>query len=193
MWWWGLLFGCGSFDVELPTDKAQPPEKVALTRAHDLVEHKAETMQASMIQELGAKSPGEAIQGTSAEPDSLAWHAASVPTEQGHVGISALKLRNPANRPPPWVQTWLQAHEGAEFADVESVEQIVDTPNGKVARVLQPIPMLEQCVRCHGKAEQIPADVRTEIERRYPHDQSIGYEVGDLRGAVWAEVAVGDG
>lgn len=181
------------FDMELPSEVEPTPAQAAQMRARDLVKEKSETMQAQMIQEMGAKSPDGMVIGTSAEPDALAWHGASTPTEFGQAGITSLKLRDPANRAPPWVQSWLETHDGAEFADVQGIDQLVDTPNGRVARVLEPVPMLQPCVRCHGTRDQIPADVRTELERRYPDDESVGYKVGDLRGAVWSEVAVSDG
>ena len=44
------------------------------------------------------------------------------------------------------------------------------------------------CLACHGAPEQIPAEVAAILAERYPDDQATGYAVGDLRGALWAEV-----
>ncbi len=188
MFWLAWWTACAT--VEQVLSPGPSPEDQALSEATALVEEAAKTMQVRMVQELGAKAPSPELAAGSAEPDALAWHAPSSVPPQGQVGISALRLRNPANRPPPWVKSWLQTHDGADYADVEGFARVEEAPEGRVARVLQPIPMLERCVRCHGAPEQIPPDVRAEIDRRYPGDASVGYEVGDLRGAVWAEVAV---
>ncbi|ABZ93946.1 Hypothetical protein LBF_1431 [Leptospira biflexa serovar Patoc strain 'Patoc 1 (Ames)'] len=48
--------------------------------------------------------------------------------------------------------------------------------------VYVPIVVMGQCVQCHGKPENITKETKTTLQRFYPNDQAIGYEVGDLRG-----------
>ena len=186
------LAACGSFDV-IQEPAGPTPEEIALEQAGALAKERAQTMQAAMVQNLATTAP-DALTAGSAEVDALAWHQVGKLPPQGRVGISALELRNPANRPPEWVKAWLEEREGRQYADVagDGFARIEDGPDGKVARVLEPIPVLEQCIRCHGDEEEIPADVRTALEQRYPNDKARGYEVGDLRGAVWSEVAVAE-
>ncbi len=43
------------------------------------------------------------------------------------------------------------------------------------------------CLVCHGDPASIPEEVRTALSERYPNDQAVGYQVGDLRGALIVE------
>jgi hypothetical protein len=43
------------------------------------------------------------------------------------------------------------------------------------------------CLKCHGTAEEIPAEVKAVLAERYPEDQAVGHAIGDLRGAVIIE------
>ena len=43
--------------------------------------------------------------------------------------------------------------------------------------------MAPQCLACHGPRESQSPELRTALERDYPHDAATGYAVGELRGA----------
>ncbi|HHO52618.1 MAG TPA: DUF3365 domain-containing protein [Deltaproteobacteria bacterium] len=188
MWLW-MLAGCWNIGQDLTTETTTA-ESLALEAARQLASTSAEQLQTQMVQELGNPGPPNAILEGSSESEALNPHSGLPSPGNGRIGHSSLRPRDPANRAPDWVQPWLDAHRDAEFSDVQGTEQIVEGPGGSVARVLLPIPMLDTCVRCHGSEAQIPADVRTRLEARYPDDQATGFAVGDLMGALWVELPV---
>lgn len=100
------------------------------------------------------------------------------------VGRTTLRLRNPANAPPAWARSSVQAASGKKAAEVKPA--VVDL--GDRVGMLRPIAVMPACTRCHGPVEGIDPDVRAELARSYPGDQATGFAPGDLRGFMWAEV-----
>jgi hypothetical protein len=111
--------------------------------------------------------------------------AAQVRAETGiAVGRASLRTRSSANTPPGWVDAWLRAQGERSAQGVTGIRAVQDGH----ARVLRPIPVEGPCVTCHGDPATIPEGVRAVLAARYPTDRATGYRVGDLRGALWAEV-----
>ena len=102
------------------------------------------------------------------------------------VGRSSLRLRNPANRGPDWVRAWLEKTGERQASGLSPMRQL---DSGHV-RWLKPIAVEGVCVVCHGAPEQIHPDVQKLLAERYPEDRATGYSPGQLRGVVWAEVAL---
>lgn len=129
-----------------------------------------------------------AVQVCSAEAQPM---AEAVAKETGaKVGRSSLKLRNPKDAAPGWVQTWLLAQGDKKAEAVTGIEGVFDSPTGKVARFLKPIAIEGACLSCHGDPAQMSEPVKAAIAAKYPEDKATGYQNGDLRGALWAEVPV---
>ena len=57
-----------------------------------------------------------------------------------------------------------------------------------VARVLRPLAIEAPCLLCHGRREALAPGVEALLAERYPGDAATGYSLGDLRGALHAEV-----
>lgn len=97
------------------------------------------------------------------------------------VGRTALKVRNPNNRPDAWERQVLErfASEAAAGKPVASLSysEVVD---GEY-RYMQAIPTGEPCLACHGK--HIDKDLVVLLDQRYPDDQARGFALGELRGA----------
>jgi mono/diheme cytochrome c family protein len=72
-----------------------------------------------------------------------------------------------AGEPPPSV---------AAYAEVEE-------PAGRMQRYMRAIPLAPQCVVCHGERGAQSEELQALMAREYPHDQALGYQPGDLRGA----------
>jgi len=189
-----MCAACGSVE---PPEEPPPPAPLgptaaesALTRADALASAAARNLRTRMVQEMGANGPGAALEACSIEAEALT--AAPIPPASGaRVGRSSLRLRSGENEAPAWVQTWLEAQgDSAQFAQVEGFRRVDGVGDARVARVLQPIPMLPNCLKCHGSKDEITADVRAKLDARYPDDAAHGYHAGDLRGALWAEVPV---
>jgi hypothetical protein len=51
-------------------------------------------------------------------------------------------------------------------------------------RYIKPILIQAECLNCHGSKNEILPEVKELIALKYPNDKAIGYNVGDLRGAV---------
>jgi len=120
--------------------------------------------------------------------------AAKVREETGaEVGRSSLRMRSEADAPPPWVDEWLKEQGERKAEGVEGIRALVKGPAGPVARVLKPIAIEPLCLSCHGDPAAIKDDVKAVLKQRYPGDKATGYQIGDLRGALWAEVPITTG
>jgi len=49
---------------------------------------------------------------------------------------------------------------------------------------MRAIPTQPLCLQCHGKPEDISANVKALLAKEYPADQATGYSPGEIRGAV---------
>jgi hypothetical protein len=101
----------------------------------------------------------------------------------------SLKVRNPMlGTPDAWEQKTLKQFEArlAKGEKPETLEaaEIVKESNGKSFRYMKGIVLQPGCVACHGKQEEIPANVQARLAEDYPHDKATGYAPGELRGGV---------
>ncbi len=125
-------------------------------------------------------SPEAALDVCSQRAPELA-KAASSPAVT--VGRSALKLRNTANAPKPWLATAM-----AELAKEKSgteASRVVVLPDGTVGYA-EPIWLAPPCLVCHGKT--LAPGLEAKLKAAYPNDAARGFEAGDFRGVFWAEV-----
>lgn len=167
------------------SEQTEPPEAAALQRANAAADALGRTLRGRLLAAMSEGGPPAAMQVCA---DAAQGMAEDVAREHGaRVGRSSLRLRNPANEAPPWVAEWL-ASQGERPA--EGVEGFARVEDGR-ARVLRPIAVEGPCVNCHGPREAIAPEVTAILSERYPDDRATGYAVGDLRGALWAEVEVG--
>ncbi len=113
--------------------------------------------------------------------------AAEVSAKTGwQLGRTSLKTRNTElNAPDAWEQQVLNEFEKRKAAgeDVAAMaySEVVETANGKEFRFMKAIPVGEPCLACHGR--EITPEIAAAIEKNYPKDQAVGYQLGDLRGA----------
>lgn len=109
------------------------------------------------------------------------------------VGRSSLRLRNPDNVGPEWVSAWLTAQGERPAEGVQpSVTAAVREDGVPVVRGIGPIPVEAPCLVCHGPTDTRSPAIQAALAERYPSDAAGGYAIGDLRGAIWAEVPVVD-
>lgn len=197
VWLW-LATGCGGpaeppaapDPAPAPTaDRAaEDPEAVALARAQATIDDARARLQSRMVQAMNHHAPPEDVVSCSIEAEALTEAA---PEGSGaSVGRSSLRLRNPDNAAPDWVRAWLDAQGERAAAGVDGIRRVDTVDGARVARVLAPIPIEPRCLGCHGPKDTLPADVRAALDQRYPDDHATGYAMGDLRGAMWAEVPV---
>jgi hypothetical protein len=145
-------------------------------------------LRARLTAVMSTEGPQAAVRVCADEAQALTQAVAKAHGASG--GRASLRQRNATSPPPDWVASWLQTQGERKGEGVQGMAETVDTPAGRVARVLQPIVIAEPCLACHGAAETIAPAVKEVLAARYPNDRATGYALGDLRGAAWAEVAV---
>lgn len=101
----------------------------------------------------------------------------------------SLRPRNKAlGDPDAWEQKVLLDFEKrvAKGEKIEGLEyhELVDEPAGRFFRYMKAIPMAQACMACHGPQNQLSEGVRAQLAAEYPLDKAIGYQVGQVRGAV---------
>lgn len=184
MWSLFLTLACSVPEPVPPAAPAVDHEQVALDAAEAAAKKLGGTLRERLTGAMTEGGPTQAIGMCADEAQGLTAGVAG--ETKASVGRSSLRLRNPANAAPEWVAAWL-AEQGERPAEgVTGFAKVID---GK-ARVLKPIAVEAPCVACHGPKESLEPAVATLLTERYPTDQATGYAVGDLRGALWAEVAV---
>lgn len=103
-----------------------------------------------------------------------------------NVGRTALKLRNPDNKPDAWEREVLEdfVKRTSEGADPKTLSATrIDSADGEtVFRYMKAIPMAEQpCAICHGT--DVDPALRATILEVYPADEAVGFKPGEIRGA----------
>lgn len=164
--------------VEPVPDQDPAAEARALAQANQALGDLKKGFKGRLSEVLPEGGPVAAVAVCSTEAQALT--AALSASTGGSVGRSSLKLRNPENEGPRWVREWLESAD----ADSAGLSEVVDGN----ARVLKPVLVEPTCLSCHGS--HIDAEVAAILAENYPEDAATGYGVGDLRGAMWAEVPV---
>ena len=100
------------------------------------------------------------------------------------------KVRNPLlGIPDEWEQKVLadfeRRLENGEPLKAMAYGEMRKEENGhRYFRVMKAIGVKPQCLSCHGDVSAMPDEVREAIESAYPHDKAVGYQSGELRGAI---------
>ena len=55
---------------------------------------------------------------------------------------------------------------------------------------MKPILTSAMCLKCHGQLDEINYPVIELLREKYPNDRALGYQVGDVRGAVSVKIAL---
>lgn len=169
---------------------ATSKEEAALASAKAAAGKLGAAVRTRLVDAMNHGGAPNAVQVCAAEAQGIAEQVAK---ETGaKVGRSSLKLRNPKDAPPGWVETWLLAQGDKKADATQGIEGVFDAPNGRVARFLKPIGIEGTCLSCHGDPAQMAEPVKAALAEKYPGDKATGYTMGDLRGALWAEVRVAD-
>lgn len=99
------------------------------------------------------------------------------------------RVRNPLlGTPDAWEQQVLaefeaRSSEGVEYTDMKHAETVTE-PSGRYFRFMKPISVASACLTCHGGKQSIPKPIQKALEDNYPRDRAVGYQEGELRGAV---------
>ena len=99
---------------------------------------------------------------------------------------TALRVRNPADAPTFQEREILISYQDQLAAGKTPQSEIHDLGDGQMLYT-KPI-LLDNplCLNCHGTPnEQIAPETYLKIRELYPHDEAVGFEMGELRG-MWS-------
>ena len=130
-----------------------------------------------------SKGPVQALSACRVEAPKI---ADGLSQEGIRVGRTSHRLRNPANRSPEWVRPILEAYLAKPSSRTPRSLPLQEGRTGYV----EPILMQSLCLTCHGQS--LDSNVAAELERLYPEDEAVGFEVGELRGVFWVEFPTTD-
>lgn len=196
-----MLWSCAAHNPVEGPDLSPVPDRVreapdatnavlqaALDQAEDAARWLAGVLKGRLVGAMAEGGPASAADLCSTEAHAITDGA----NQRGdaRVGRSSLRLRNPNNAGPDWVQAWLITQGERPAAGVEPVRRIDTVAGVQLARVIIPLAVEAPCLACHGVKSALDPDVTLALVQRYPEDQATGYALGDLRGALWAEVPV---
>ena len=149
----------------------------------------------AMLKELGQKlqssmaegGPINAIGVCHLQAPDIANRAST--NNQAKISRVGTRARNPVmGVPNDWQAKALAQFDadlarGEKPADIEFAET-VNTVSGKEFHFAKPIVLQPMCVSCHGNPDQISPEVKAKLNELYPNDKAVGYQPGQLRGAV---------
>lgn len=106
-------------------------------------------------------------------------------TEGWTIARTALKYRNPENKPNAWLQQQLETLQKMKDTGVTTdklvLSELVTTGSGNEFRMVKAIPTKKLCLNCHG--ENLSKQVQQTLTQLYPDDLATGFKLGDIRGA----------
>jgi hypothetical protein len=95
---------------------------------------------------------------------------------------TSLKYRNPVNKPTHEEMLVLQRFAD-QLRDGQPLKPLTER-KGKALRYYQPLQVTPLCLACHGRPQDMKAEVRELLRRHYPNDLAVGFAPGDLRGMI---------
>jgi hypothetical protein len=104
---------------------------------------------------------------------------------QKNVKRTALKLRNPANKPDVREKMVLKMMAEAHGRK-ETLGPVLDLHDNGAIYYYQPIMLQPLCLNCHGTpGKEITEETFNAIKRKYPKDKAMGFKEGEFRG-MWS-------
>jgi len=193
-----LLTACGNNSEKEPTpnkasETAQAPttkpamsaeKKAAVNEAKQITKAFGGALKAKLKAAMKEGGPINALTVCNTEATPIAEKAAK--DNNALVSRVSLKNRNPDNVPNDWQKKVLEDFD-IRAAKGESVKKmafakIVENGGKKQLHFMKALPTGGLCLDCHGA--NIDADVQTKLTELYPADKAIGYQKGQVRGAV---------
>jgi len=95
---------------------------------------------------------------------------------------TALKYRNPKNKPDTADRMVMDT-----FVTTNKFKPLV-VDLGNEYRVYKPLVTKQSCLLCHGARNDISSELVKMIDRTYPKDKATGFQLGDFRGVVVADI-----
>jgi hypothetical protein len=169
-----------------PSVAGQPsaPDSLALARARTAADDLGRDLMGLLTSELQRGGPAAAIAVCA---DSAQRRTARHNSEGTMIRRVGTRIRNPANRPDPVEGAVLRSFAAALAAGRvpgDTAFTLEAAGGAREVRFLRPIRVAQPCLACHGTPATYSPAVRRLLRERYRQDQAVGYQVGDLRGAI---------
>ncbi len=176
----------------LPALAGAPTEEEARRRADEASEALVQELMPRLGAALNEGGPSEGIRVCSEIAQAITQEVGSAKSLV--LKRTSLRTRNSANAPDAYERRWLEQAQTARDRGeaVGGTYEVVETPDGtRELRHLRPILFPGGiCSGCHGPADELSGEVRELLAERYPDDRAVGFEAGDLRGAISVRVTL---
>lgn len=100
----------------------------------------------------------------------------------------SFNYRNPLNEPDEFekkvLADFFAKNESKALNNDSEYLEISAYKGERVLRYMKPIFVEAVCLNCHGSQNEISAEVNEVLNEKYPQDKAVGYQIGDLRGAI---------
>lgn len=172
-----MLFGIIALSFSVRAESATPARQI---ESRLLSQKLGQSLKSTLQSAMKAGGPPSALNACHVAAPEI---AASLSSEGVQVGRTALRVRNPGNRPTPEQREVLLAFSKsmAEGTSPTKLEYFAEHPDGS-ALYMKAIPMqAAPCMACHGP--HIDPALAERIKTLYPDDQATGFKADDLRGA----------
>lgn len=162
-------------------------EAAMADEARKLAGNMQKSLAAKLLAEIQAGGPASAIGVCTTIAPGI---AADMSRQSGwRVTRVSLRVRNPVlGAPDAWEQRVLRSFDEriakGEKPDTLEHAETVTEPAGKYYRYMKALPVQPLCLNCHGTPDKISAEVKERLGKDYPHDKAIGYNAGEIRGAI---------
>lgn len=180
------LGGCESPKPAVATAPAQPPDLSWVPEARQVAQSVPPRLLAVLQEEIARGGPEGAVQVCRDKAPALAREA----SEKSGWAIRRVSLRNrnPRAVPDAWERAALddfdrRAAVKEPSGSLERADVVVE--NGQpMRRYIRALPTIDLCLQCHGTAERVSPAVKARLQNLYPDDRAVGYQAGEIRGAI---------
>jgi hypothetical protein len=178
-----LATACSS---DRPSMSRQPaaPDSLVVARARTAADDLGRDLTGLLTSELKRSGPAAAIAVCADSAQRRTARHGSAGTMVRRVGT---RVRNPANRADAVESAVLREFAAALAAGrlpADTAFTVAGAGGAREVRFLRPIRVAQPCLACHGTPGSFSPAVRELLRELYPGDQAVGYQVGDLRGAI---------
>jgi hypothetical protein len=172
-----------------PKPGLSPQEEASIAAtAQPVIATARANLREALVSAMRSGGPEKAVEACHvAAPGITSGSKGQSPAGPVIIGRSALKLRNPANAPEPWLKPLLD--ELARAPKSPAAKPRVVVIDAQTAGYVEPIYVDSPCLKCHGA--QPEGGLGAKLAQLYPQDKATGFAEGDFRGVFWAKVPRG--
>ncbi len=154
-------------------------DQATIEQSRQLSMQLGKQLSTELMAAMKAQGPVHAIAVCNERAPAIAQNLSQ--THGAEVSRTALKVRNTDNTPTAEQKAVLDYFQARLQKDPDSVPEVLFESSHGGQQYMRAIVMQPQCAACHGKA--VKDEVRQAVIEKYPNDQAVGFDVGELRGS----------